>query len=797
MDPMAKPAGDNADPAQSAPDLSTREQKKRNRIRFSCTHCREKKLKCNRHSPCDQCEKRNISGSCRIIPYETRAANTGASAAERTVATTTGGSVSTRSRPPLSDMALQNRLKHLEHLVQVLKSQRRDAPEVSQDPDNLPPEFVRYTEKAALRPDDHTYVDSAHWESVLDDITTLTRDLATHDHDDSADLWVNFEEDASVVQGPFLLLGGFPRASVEELVALLPPRAVVDRMIARFFEAREPAWVMFHVPTFMKTYKLFWDNPLDTNYSWIALLLVMCCHAALYFHLAGEETPGNLGDAQTVFDEFRIRTAQALTLADYTKPGPHKVQAMTLYFGTEYLRRNDSMLGTSTLLTITIRLAMHSGLHRDPKHYPTMTPFEGEMRRRMWLMLREIDLIVSFQFGMPTNIARSSYDTQPPRNLHDIDFDEDTKELPASRPETERTVTLVPLVRGRMLDIFDDITEAISVQRPASYAEIMRIDERLNEEHNNLPETFKYRPFSQSLVDPVELIMQRYWFELVYQKSRAVLHRKYHCLSRKDPRFFYSRRTCIDAATHILKHQYDIYAEMQLGGRLAKDRWFMNSFSVHDFLLASMILCLELAFLRARDKRPEASEIALREFEKDTSPDVLSAAQITEILGTSRLIWRATRRQSAQANRAFKILSKMLALSTGDEAGNSPESNGSSEKVDWSMAPPFHFGADAGFGFASSSSSDTSGVHHNMSSTSGTSFGWTPPTNTDQAKEPLPSSWTFDVPVMNMGDLPTFDDLDIMVDPSLSDTWSLWDNQIQDPTAESSQVPWESFFPSR
>ena len=110
----------------------------------------------------------------------------------------------------------------------------------------------------------------------------------------------------------------------------------------------------------------------------------------------------------------------------------------------------------------------------------------------------------------------------------------------------------------------------------------------------------------------------------------------------------------------------------------------MNSLSLHDFLLANMILCLELAFLKAKEKSPDATALALEEFDKDKTPDVLSKQQIVEMLRTSRLIWQSTRKESHEANRAFKILSRMLAASVGSDIGDSPLSNGSGERLEYS-----------------------------------------------------------------------------------------------------------------
>ncbi|KAK0724148.1 fungal-specific transcription factor domain-containing protein [Lasiosphaeris hirsuta] len=822
MDAVTNEAGNaGGDYSFASSDLSTPEQKKRNRIRFSCTTCRDKKLKCNRQSPCDQCEKRGITSTCRFVPYENPSRRTPPSAARNARDASTLSSVgpaAPRAKAPLGESALIARLKHLEHIVLVLKSQRRESvdspsnsgsalgrsPNPAADPkhdkpEQFPQDWLLYGKKATLTADQR-YVDSATWESVLDDITTLTRDLKTEDepYDECAEVVDHHVDDhISALQGPVLLLGGFPRMATAEMAALLPPRIVVDRMLARFFQTREHAWMMFHIPTFMKHYKLFWETPHKVTYTWIGLLFALCAHSCLYSIMANEELPGNMGDPQQLFDEFRVRAAQCLTLADYTKPGRYKVQAMILYFGTEFLRRNEAMLGTSTLLSITIRLAMHMGMHRDPKHYPGMTPYDGEMRRRMWTLLREIDLLVSFQFGLPPNITAGSYDTEPPRNLHDEDFDEDSKKLPPARPETERTVSLLTVVKARMMDVFATITAAIGSREPISYAEIMRIDKMLKDAHDKIPPILQYRPFRDSIADPVDVIMQRYWLELLYQKSRAVLHRKYMCLGRRDNRYMYSRKTSIDAAMHTLRHQYDIHYEIQTGGRLSTNRWFMDSLSVHDFLLADMILCLELSYLKAKDQSPDATELALKAFSGDTCADVLTKDQIMEILATSRSIWQMSKNNNAEASRAYHILSKLLTLSTGDTYESSPESiNSPNETASWPPLP-FYSQAQTGSNFFSSSS----GAELSSHSPSSNSSTWTPSTssNGQAGRAPLPTAWTFDVPSLNTADIPPLDGLDGLVDPSLPGLnydWTLWDNRVQNMSIESDQIPWDTFFPT-
>lgn len=192
MSSEGTPAGDSS----PSSDLAT-EQRKRNRIRFSCTHCREKKyvapiqscgipasvqstadqkkrLKCNRQMPCDQCLKRDIASACQFIPYENRA-GTGSAPSTVPRSSTATSSVSTsRAKGSPGDSALQARLRHLEHLVQVLKSQRRAPADGPLDEDNLPVEFVRYTEKAGLRAEDQRYLHADNWESIVDEVSAIS-----------------------------------------------------------------------------------------------------------------------------------------------------------------------------------------------------------------------------------------------------------------------------------------------------------------------------------------------------------------------------------------------------------------------------------------------------------------------------------------------------------------------------------------------------------------------------------------------------------------------------------------------
>lgn len=200
------------------------------------------------------------------------------------------------------------------------------------------------------------------------------------------------------------------------------------------------------------------------------------------------------------------------------------------------------------------------------------------------------DLMISFQLGLPPNISVDSWDTETPRNLHDGDFDEGATNLPPSRPETELTSMLYFVVKGRLMTTFGKVCQHALSVRPQPEDSIRAIEAELEDTYASIPVALKYRPMSQSFADEPASIMFRLNCEFLYQKSVCILHRKY--MAQGSQR---SRNACVNAAVAILGHLADIHKEFQEGGQMEYERWMMSSFTMNDFVLAAMMLCLALS----------------------------------------------------------------------------------------------------------------------------------------------------------------------------------------------------------
>lgn len=501
------------------------------------------------------------------------------------------------------------------------------------------------------------FASDAHWYAILGELSEVKNYFNAHKEDyknQVAKVAATTNDGDS--QGTILLRTPLAKDK-GEMLAQFPAKADSDRLIARYFNAYDPSVHIIHGPSFQKAYDQHWINPEETSVTWLGLCFAMMTLALQSYNRAGDEPPAYQGRALDLSHTFRRLTAQCLVLADVTQPLPQILETMILHVQAEYGRSRDPEPGVFILLSICVRLAMRMGYHRDPGPHVNIPPFHKEMRRRVWCFIRGGDLVISFQFGMPAMIRTDHIDTLPPRNLYDDELYEDMKALPPSRPSYEATPMSYMIAKSRMTFAFGQIVERTqSVSNPPSYEETMTFDQELREVRAGHPPHLQMRSFEESARDPANLIMQRYGLEMVFLRSLFVLHKRFIARGRDNPRFAYSRRICIDASMELLAHQATLHRETQPGGRMRSVKWYISSLTTHDFLLAGMLVCLDLYHVA------EAERLG-RKTSTNRSPDPYAddrRASMMSAVEQSIAIWRTLQDHSVEAWKAATTLSVLL-----------------------------------------------------------------------------------------------------------------------------------------
>jgi hypothetical protein len=153
---------------------------------------------------------------------------------------------------------------------------------------------------------------------------------------------------------------------------------------------------------------------------------------------------------------------------------------------------------------------------------------------------------------------------------------------------------------------------------------------------------------NQSILDPPALIFNRFKLELMFQKARCVLHRRYLTDEVVGTRQELSRKLCVEAALNLLRQHESIYLAAQDGAQLSSAKFFLSSLNSNDFLLAAMVLCLELDLI-SRACSPATA-----------GPNQGKVDEIRQIIEISYNIYKQPINHFAETDRAVKAMEVML-----------------------------------------------------------------------------------------------------------------------------------------
>ncbi|PCH01896.1 Transcription factor [Penicillium occitanis (nom. inval.)] len=799
---------------------------KRSRVQFSCTACRYRKLKCDRTHPCDRCTRRGDAASCTYVGHGPR------------------GRVNHAAGTNPSH--IQNRIQHLENLILSFAQQKKQEDEsgsgsggsgdsnhsggaargsaASTSPTNNvnnsaepSPETGAAVEQSTsvevdpgkLLNNGTTYVDASNWQAILDDLKEVKKYIQDDDQDfdddgflgdDSEDEIVEVEQDAN---RPTLLFYGGRVQSKQELLADLPAREVVDRLIAKFLNSDDPTLAIIHFPTFHREYNQFWNDPSQVSLPWLAFLYGCMTMAVGMFRRSMETLPSPLGDPTDEINRFQRNCCYCLINSNYTTVGKYKVEALLVYATIEYTKRGNSAMSVSIILGIAIKLAMRMGYHRDAKHYDTLSTLEGEMRRRTWAILSQLDTLTSFQVGIPKQAQSWQSDTEIPRNIRDEDIDENSIELPPALPDTILTPITYLRSKNRVMNMFGRICDLAYNRQPSTYEKVLELDRGLEEAHELMAPALRMRPMNQSFADNAALIMKRYTLDILYQKARIVLHRKFLLEARYNPRLSYSRSVCVSAAKEILRHQYDLYKESEVGGRLEKNNWFFRSLQNNDFVLAAMVICLELFknndLVNTADAQQQQGVISPAE-------SINERNKLIDILQKSREVWKENLKHSLEARKAFAAVTVMLKKAELDDEARKRSSQSPGNNTQTNVSIPIGRSPDDILAGESASNRGFRGVDQDVymtnyvpSNNTSTTVPTPPISNSSNQittassaiqQPPIPAAATattnIDIFPQSYPDLqlqsslPGLDVIETMLDTPQNLDWHAWDGQMED-----------------
>ncbi|RHZ55590.1 hypothetical protein CDV55_104480 [Aspergillus turcosus] len=388
---------------------------RRYNVERSCLRCHQRKVRCDKGSPCANCVRSKVP--CQY-PGHNRV----------------------QRRPPKATSAdVVSRIDQLERAVSELTRRPSTVRSIhDEDTDVTPTPGPERQPRQGLLARDGRYIDEHLLSGFLEKDKELQTAIGTP---------------RSVGKSPGrqspLRVEGLITNSLREHIdfqVLQPSRWQATQLWQIFLGRVDPVVKVLHIPSTQPRVFAAINQPRDVTADVHALLF------AIFF----AATTSLLSD-DPMREEIRSdirRYQQGVELALYRSsfldaPTLTSLQAVAIY--QTCLRYHNSGRSNWTLHGLTTRAAQSIGLHRDGRHF-NLSPLECELRRRLWWHIVTCDQRAAEDHGVSIIAHNEPCDTNLPSNLDDQDLSATATVPPAPQSRwTEMTFPLITIQINRQL----------------------------------------------------------------------------------------------------------------------------------------------------------------------------------------------------------------------------------------------------------------------------------------------------------------------------------------------------------
>ncbi|CAK7264707.1 hypothetical protein SEPCBS119000_001131 [Sporothrix epigloea] len=215
---------------------------------------------------------------------------------------------------------------------------------------------------------------------------------------------------------------------------LHPPKRHAMQLWNTYLQIVEPMSKVLHVPTAQVSFFTAVHAPEKADPAFESLLFSIY-YASVTAYLP-EDYRATFGEDKAVgLDRYRAGMERALVQARFLEsPSLPTLQALTLFLKSS--RAHSPGQSIWIIYGMVLRLAQSIGLHRDGSNFG-LSPFECEIRRRIWGNMVKQDDRSAEDHGIDVGVPDMGTDIQEALNLNDSDIYPEIKELP--KPQMQWT----------------------------------------------------------------------------------------------------------------------------------------------------------------------------------------------------------------------------------------------------------------------------------------------------------------------------------------------------------------------
>ncbi|KAJ2900059.1 hypothetical protein MKZ38_002677 [Zalerion maritima] len=364
----------------------------------------------------------------------------------------------------------------------------------------------------------------------------------------------------------------------------LPPRNIADELVECYLASTESILRILQVPAFKSGYESIWSpsqssTPAakkDTAEFLVQLKLVLAIGTVTYDHDFSMRVPAIrwIYEAQTWISEPRFKSRLGIS---------HLRTEILLLLARELVGVGGG--GTWVAAGTLLRKAISMGLHRDPCMLPKRCVAAAELRRRLWYTVLEICVQASVAAGGSPLVGMEDFDTEPPRNFDDDDFnvwkatDESgapraarskqlQREEPKPKPEDTFTDTSVAIATAKTiplrLSVCSFLNNVTGMMGPSqkSYSDMLQLEREFRAGYKTLCRTLQGYQRQRQQQPPSPSGPSRFALralDMQMLRYLSALHVPFFNLAlgpNASATYAYSRKVVVDTALKIWRAAY-------------------------------------------------------------------------------------------------------------------------------------------------------------------------------------------------------------------------------------------------
>lgn len=346
-----------------------------------------------------------------------------------------------------------------------------------------------------------------------------------------------------------------------DLPSTFPHRELCDELVQCYMRTFEPVYNLVHIPTFWKEYEQFWTDPGTSSTSFVTKLSLVFAIGTV-FH-KDEKT-------QKCLERLARQWVYAAQwwLIGPSEPNTFNMEGLQISC-LIILSRQAGCLNSPLWISTDsmLRMAMMMGLHRNTSLFPNLSPFQAEMRNRLWTTVVELYTQSVMDSGVPCLLSLEDIDSVSPSNINDDDISPETKTHAKSESDQTFTDSSIQILLARSVRLRLEVARLINktVRDNLTYENALRLGKELQIACREVSTFFQEHKSVLESQGSKATDFHRKFLDMLLRRYILFLHRPFMIEARKDPRYYLSRKICVESCLLISSYteRLDIGSDSQ------------------------------------------------------------------------------------------------------------------------------------------------------------------------------------------------------------------------------------------